>query len=60
MVKKWSNRRYEPPGSGDSVEETAISTTKVVIKYEPVKSALEPGIAVKLLHNPTDPILAKR
>ena len=32
VVNKWSNRRYEPPGLGDSVEETAIGTTKVVIK----------------------------
>ena len=60
VVNKWSNRRYEQPGTNDLVEETALWTTKVVIKYEPVKSALEPGIAGKLLHNSTDPILANR
>ena len=32
VVNKWSNRRYEHPGLNDSVEETAIGTTKVVIK----------------------------
>ena len=60
MANKWLNGRYEHPGLSDSVEETAIGTTKVVIKYEPVKSALEPDIAGKLLHNSTDPILASR
>ena len=58
MGNKWSNKRYEPPGMSDLVEETGIGPTEVGLNYDPVKSALEPGVATKLLCNPTHPELA--
>ena len=60
MGNKWSNRRYELPGLGDQVEETGIGPTKVVLNYDLVESALEPGVAGKLFCNPTDSTLASR
>ena len=55
VVNKWLNRRYEHPVLRDQVEDTGFGATKVALNYDPVESALEPGIAGKLLCNPTDP-----
>ena len=55
VENKWSNRRYEQPGLGDTVDETGIGATEVVLNYDLVESALESGIAGKLLCNSTDP-----
>ena len=57
LGNKWSNRRYELPGMGDLVEETGIGPTEVGLNYDLVESALEPGVATKLLCNPTDSML---
>ena len=45
---------------GDQVEETGIGPTKVVLNYDLVESALEPGVAGKLFCYPTDSTLASR
>ena len=55
---KWSNRRYEQPGTSDPVENIRIGATNVVIKYDLMDSAPGPGIASKLLSNPTNPVMA--
>ena len=53
---KWSNRRYEPPSLNESVEEAGIGSTEVGLNYDLAESALQTGVAVKLLCNSTYPI----
>ena len=57
LGNKWSNRRYDQPGTSDPVGEAGIGATKVAIKYDLVDSAHGPGVAVQLLRNPTDLVL---